>query len=102
LAVLGLEVFTEREFLAPTLSVVRYPDGVDDAAFRAKYLDAGYAVAGGLAETAGRVFRMGHMGNLTRDQALDAIGTMGEVLKSMGRPVDPAEAVAAAAAAFKE
>ncbi|MCK7476544.1 MAG: hypothetical protein M0C28_02420 [Candidatus Moduliflexus flocculans] len=35
LAALGFGFFTEPDFLAPTLSVVRYPDGVDDKAFRA-------------------------------------------------------------------
>jgi len=102
LGTLGLSLFTEREFLASTLSVVRYPDGVDDAVFRAKYLEAGYAVAGGLGETSGRVFRMGHMGNLTKDQTLSAIGALGEVLKAMGKSVAPAAAIEAAEAVFKE
>jgi alanine-glyoxylate transaminase/serine-glyoxylate transaminase/serine-pyruvate transaminase len=102
LEVLGFSLFTEREFLASTLSVVRYPDGVDDAVFRAKFLEAGFVVAGGLGETSGRVFRMGHMGNLTKDQTLSAIGAMGEVLITMGKPAAPAAAVEAAAAVFRE
>ncbi|MHB8054295.1 MAG: pyridoxal-phosphate-dependent aminotransferase family protein [Candidatus Aminicenantales bacterium] len=102
LETLGFGLFTEPEFQASTLSVIRYPDGVDDAVFRAKYLEAGFAVAGGLGETAGRVFRMGHMGNLTSAQAAEAIGAMGAVLNSMGRNVDAAGAVEATARALKE
>ncbi len=102
LETLGFSLFTEPEFQAPTLSVVRYPDGVDDSVFRAKYLDAGFAVAGGLGDTAGRVFRIGHMGNLTSGQATEAVGAMGGVLKTMGRKADPAAAMDAAAAVFKE
>jgi alanine-glyoxylate transaminase/serine-glyoxylate transaminase/serine-pyruvate transaminase len=98
LKTLGFGLFTEEEFQASTLSVVRYPEGVDDALFRSKYFEAGFVVAGGLGETAGRVFRMGHMGNLTADQVLAAVEALGLVLRSMGKPVDPAEAVAAAAA----
>jgi len=102
LAELGFGLYTEPEFLASTLSVISYPDGVDDAAFRAKTFEAGYAVAGGLGETAGRVFRMGHMGNLTADQAVNAIRAMAGVLKALGRKTDAEAAARAAAAAMTE
>ncbi|MCK7511880.1 MAG: hypothetical protein MZV70_52765 [Desulfobacterales bacterium] len=42
-----------RASAASTLSVVRYPDGVDDKAFRAGLAAAGVVVAGGLGPTAG-------------------------------------------------
>ena len=100
LARLGFSLFTGEDFLASTLSVVRYPEGIDDAVFRRAYAESGYVVAGGLGETAGRVFRMGHMGNLTSVQALAAIETMGRVLQAMGRPADVRGAVAAAEAVF--
>lgn len=102
LAVLGFGIFTEPEFRASTLSVVTYPAGVDDADFRAKYLAAGYAVAGGLGETAGRVFRMGHMGNLTAAQAVESVRTMAGVLAAMGRKTDAEAAAGAAASAMAE
>jgi len=102
LAALGFGLFTESEFLAPTLSVIRYPEGIDDASFRANYLTAGYAVAGGLGETAGRVFRMGHMGNLTDGQALGAVEALGETARAMGCKADVPAAVEAAAAVFHE
>ncbi|MCK7481942.1 MAG: hypothetical protein M0C28_35785 [Candidatus Moduliflexus flocculans] len=60
------------------LSVVRYPDGLDDPAFRAGLTANGVVVAGGLGPTAGRVFRMGHMGNLTSAQVRFAIERRGE------------------------
>ncbi len=68
LAALGFSFFTDPRFEASTLSVVRYPDGVEDKAFRAGLSANGVVVAGGLGPTAGRVFRMGHMGNLTSAQ----------------------------------
>ena len=37
LATLGFTFFTEKEFLAATLSVVQYPPGVDDKRFRSLY-----------------------------------------------------------------
>jgi alanine-glyoxylate transaminase/serine-glyoxylate transaminase/serine-pyruvate transaminase len=68
---------------------VRYPDGLEDKAFRARYLEEGVVVAGGLAETAGRVFRMGHLGNLTADQALFALEALEKTLAGLSRPVSP-------------
>ena len=84
LAALGFTFFTAPPFLASTLSVVAYPEGVDDKAFRAALDERGVVVAGGLAETAGKVFRMGHMGNLTDDDVLFALEAAEGALGSLG------------------
>jgi len=84
LAALGFRFFTEPDFLAETLSVVLYPEGVEDKAFRARYFDNGVVVAGGLADTAGRVFRLGHMGNLSRGQVTFALEALEKTLKALG------------------
>jgi len=73
--------------------VVRYPEGLEDKAFRARYFENGVVVAGGLAETAGRVFRMGHMGNLTSGQVLAAIEALEKTLHSLGCRFDPGSGV---------
>ncbi len=88
LAALGLDLLTEGSCRADTLSVVRYPAGLDDAAFRAAYLRHGVQVAGGLAATAGRVFRMGHMGNLTGDQLVFAFEALEAAWAEIGRRCD--------------
>ena len=54
LAALGFAFFTDPNFEASTLSVVRYPDGVDDKAFRAGLYANGVVVAGGLAQRPAR------------------------------------------------
>jgi alanine-glyoxylate transaminase/serine-glyoxylate transaminase/serine-pyruvate transaminase len=89
LAALGFSFFTNPSFPASTLSVVRYPDGVEDKAFRAGLSDNGVVVAGGLGPTAGRVFRMGHMGNLTSAQVRFAIEAVERTLAGLGRAVTP-------------
>ncbi len=89
LAALGFTFFTDPDFLASTLSVVRYPDGVDDKAFRARLSENGVVVAGGLAETAGQVFRMGHMGNLTSADVRTAIDAVERTLAGLGCKVGP-------------
>jgi aspartate aminotransferase-like enzyme len=84
LETLGFTFFTQREFLAATLSVVDYPPGVEDKRFRSLYYKNGVVVAGGLGETAGKVFRMGHMGNLSSSQVYFALDTLEQTLKTIG------------------
>ena len=84
LKALGFTFFTQKEFLADTLSVVNYPQGVEDRSFRSLYYENGVVVAGGLAETAGKVFRMGHMGNLSSSQVYFALDALEQALKTIG------------------
>ena len=84
LAALGFTFFTDPRFTASTLSVVRYPEGVDDKAFRSSLYENGVVVAGGLAQTLGKVFRMGHMGNLTSAQVKFAIEAVEKTLEGLG------------------
>jgi aspartate aminotransferase-like enzyme len=86
---LGFSFFTDPRFAASTLSVVGYPDGLEDKAFRAGLAANGVVVAGGLGPTAGRVFRMGHMGNLTSAQVRFAIDAVEKTLADLGRAVKP-------------
>ena len=63
-AALGLVPFTAPEALAPTLSALRVPDGVDEAALRAGMAERGVVVAGCLGPFAGKGIRVGHMGEV--------------------------------------
>ena len=89
LAALGFTFFTDPSFPASTLSVVRYPDGVDDKPFRAGLYDNGVVVAGGLGPTLGRVFRVGHMGNLTSAQVRFAVEAAEKTLAGLGQSIEP-------------
>jgi len=92
LAALGFTFFTDPRFAASTLSVVRYPSGVDDRAFRAGLYANGVVVAGGLGPTLGQVFRMGHMGNLTSAQVRFAVEAVERTLAGLGPSVEPGTA----------
>jgi aspartate aminotransferase-like enzyme len=93
LRALGFGLFTEPEFRADTLSVVAYPAGVEDSAFRAVLSRNGVVVAGGLGETAGKVFRMGHMGNLTSADILFAFEAVEKTLSELGYGFTPGAGV---------
>ena len=100
LQALGFGFFTEPAFLAETLSVVLYPEGIEDTAFRALFAENGVVVAGGLAETGGRVFRLGHMGNLSREQAMFALESLEKTLAALGRRFTRGTGLEAARAVF--
>lgn len=78
---------------APTLSVFKYPDGIEDAAFRSKLAVKGVIVASALAELQGKAFRMGHMGSVTEDELLVALKRMLEVCQELGVKVDKGQAL---------
>jgi len=64
---LGLEPLIPLEHRLPTLTTVRIPEGVEDAAVRRALLDRyGIEIAGGLGIFAGKVWRIGLMGHSSR------------------------------------
>jgi len=97
LGALGLRLFTEPTSLAATLSVVLYPEGVDDAAFRAAMAERGVVVAGGLGPIAGRAFRLGHMGNIGAAEVATTLTAVEGSLRACGREAPSGTALAAAA-----
>ena len=102
LAALGFTFFTEEPFLADTLSVVNYPQGIDDKAFRTLYYENGVVVAGGLGETAGKLFRMGHMGNLSVSQIYFALDALERTLSALDYKFETGASLKAARAILGE
>ncbi|MFP3918996.1 alanine--glyoxylate aminotransferase family protein [Lysinibacillus telephonicus] len=89
----GMEALADEQVAAPTLSCMLYPKGVDDAAFRTSLASKGVIVAGALAHLSGKAFRIGHMGNTTKEMLEQAIQSIGEVLQDLGRTVDIESAI---------
>ena len=102
LSELGFSFFTAAPFLADTLSVVNYPPGIEDKRFRSLYYENGVVVAGGLAHTAGRVFRMGHMGNLSASQVYFALDALEMTLGALGYQFERGSSARAARATIGE
>ena len=69
---MGLEMFVDPEVRLPQLNAVKVPDGVDEAAVRARMLsDHGIEIGAGLGPLAGKIWRIGLMGNSARREAVD-------------------------------
>ena len=94
---LGMKLFTSPHCLADTLSIVLYPEGIDDAKFRGAMLERGIVFAGAKGPLTGKAFRMGHMGIIDSAEVAKTVHAMEEVLKSLGRRIEPGSALAAAA-----
>ena len=75
---MGLDLFYADDAVAsPTVTAVNVPEGWEWAKFDAALREKGLVVGGSYGPMAGKVFRIGHMGNQARkeliDQALDVI-----------------------------
>ena len=69
---LGLEMFVAAEDRLPQLNAVTVPEGVDEAAVRSRMLsDHGIEIGAGLGPLAGKIWRIGLMGNSARPDAVE-------------------------------
>mgnify|MGYP001171555152 FL=1 len=88
LEALGFRILAKEGCRAATLSNPVYPEGVDDAKFRGLLAEEGIMVAGGLAAYAGRMFRLGHMGNIDKHDMVSVIAAVERALYRAGMPVE--------------
>jgi alanine-glyoxylate transaminase/serine-glyoxylate transaminase/serine-pyruvate transaminase len=82
---LGLELFTPASHRAPTINVVKVPEGVDDAKLRSRLLTMGVEIGGGLGALAGKVWRVGVMGyNAQPERVGMFLGKLEQALRAEG------------------
>ncbi|MGI5997984.1 MAG: pyridoxal-phosphate-dependent aminotransferase family protein [Lutispora sp.] len=94
LEALGFKVLAKEGYRAVTLSNLIYPEGTDDAKFRGLLAEEGIMVAGGLAAYAGKMFRLGHMGNIDKHDLVSVIATIERAAYRAGMPVELGKGVA--------
>jgi aspartate aminotransferase-like enzyme len=90
---LGLKILAEEPCRCVTLSNLIYPEGLDDATFRTAAFDCGMTVAGGIGPYAGKMFRIGHMGNIDINDETEAVGILERALIRCGIKVKPGQGV---------
>jgi aspartate aminotransferase-like enzyme len=96
LEALGFQLFAEPAHRSNTVTAAWIPDGLDWKAFNADLKRRKLVLAGGQGQLAGRILRVGHLGTVTLDEILGAIGVLEEVSLVHGRDVVPGTGVAAA------
>ncbi len=90
---MGFDILAEEHCRAATLSNVLYPEGIDDEEFRGKLAEEGVVVAGGLGEYAGKLFRLGHMGNIDQHIIISSLAAIARTLKRCGFTGEPGKAL---------
>ena len=80
LEALGVKILAEPACRAVTLTNVLYPEGTDDMLFRKTLIEEGIIAAGGLGPYAGKLFRIGHMGNIDTNDIAAALSTIERAL----------------------
>ena len=88
LEAMGFTLLAEKDHRAVTLSNVLYMDGVNDLEFRKILGEEGVVVAGGLAAYAGKMFRLGHMGNIDIHDMISTIAAIERALYRSGIEVE--------------
>lgn len=76
----GLELFSKSP--SDAVTAVRIPDGIDAAKLISSLKSKGVTFAGGQGELKGKIFRIAHMGGITRADLEYALKVLKETLKS--------------------
>jgi alanine-glyoxylate transaminase/serine-glyoxylate transaminase/serine-pyruvate transaminase len=95
----GLELFCQDEAAySGSLTAVLMPEGVDADAFRAVVLERfDMSLGNGLGKVAGRVFRIGHLGDMNDLMLAGTLGGIEMGLQAAGIPFTPGGVTAALA-----
>ena len=96
LRAIGFTLLAADEVASKTVTAAWIPEGLDWKAFNATLKSRGLVLAGGQGKLKGRIFRLGHLGSVTTDDVLAAIGVLEEAAIIHGLDVQPGAAVAEA------
>jgi aspartate aminotransferase-like enzyme len=96
LEALGLRLVAPEGRRSSTVTAAWLPEGIEWPAFTAELRRRGLAIAGGQGRLAGKILRVGHMGDVHLPELLDAIRVLGETLPEFGVTADAPAAVDAA------
>jgi aspartate aminotransferase-like enzyme len=99
LAAMGFRLFADPAHASDTVTSAVLPEGADWAAFSMELRSRGLVIAGAQGRLAGRVFRVGHLGDVQLDDIDRALETIEAGALALGIPVTRGVALEAAHAA---
>lgn len=104
LEAMGIQLVVEEQYRLPQLNLISIPEGVDEAAVRARLLsDYNLEIGSGLGALAGKVWRIGLMGYAANQtNVLHCLGALDAVLSDMKAPIERGVAVSAAQAIYSK
>ncbi len=96
LRAIGFELLAADDVASMTVTAAWIPETLDWKTFNGGLKRRGLVIAGGQGKLKGRIFRLGHLGSVTTDDILAAIGVLEATAIECGMDVRPGAAVAAA------
>jgi aspartate aminotransferase-like enzyme len=84
LEAIGFNILADADNRAVTLTNVVYPEGIDDDKFRAILSEEGVVTANGLGAYSGKLFRLGHMGNIDKHTIVSTLAAIERALFRSG------------------
>ncbi|RMF91761.1 MAG: alanine--glyoxylate aminotransferase family protein [Methanobacteriota archaeon] len=94
---MNLELFAEESHASNTVTAIKIPEGLEDKDVRGRLKDEyGILLAGGQDAVKGRIFRIGHMGNVDSVELLGVLSALEMVLRKAGHDLRLGEGVRAA------
>jgi len=97
---LGLPLLAEKGYESNTITALKYPEGVDDGAFRKGMQKHGTLVAGGQDHLRGKIFRVAHMNIIAEREILLVLAVTGLVLRELRFECESGAGVSAAQEVF--
>jgi pyridoxamine--pyruvate transaminase len=99
---MGLTPFAKPGVRSVTVTAIDVPEGIGGDAVRARLrTERGVVLGGGQGKLAGKIIRIGTMGDITQSDVLDMLGALEGELIAAGLKATAGNAVAAARAAFE-
>jgi aspartate aminotransferase-like enzyme len=96
LSALGYRLFADPMHASRTVTSAWLPEGVEWATLNREMRTRGLVVAGGQDTLAGKIVRIGHLGDVQADDVVDAIAVIADASAAVGMSVDRDGAINAA------
>jgi aspartate aminotransferase-like enzyme len=96
LSAMGFRLFADPAHASNTVTSAHLPPDVEWSPFSAALRERGLVLAGGQGSLAGRIFRVGHLGDVKVDDILSALAVIEEVAPSLGIAIETGVAQSAA------
>lgn len=102
LRAMGFELFADQAHASNTVTSAHVPEGVEWSALNKELLSRGLVLAGGQGKLKGKVFRIGHLGDVSVGDIVRAIEVLEEGAAAAGVPIQRGVAASAARRAGEE
>jgi aspartate aminotransferase-like enzyme len=99
LAAMGFELFADQAHASHTVTSALVPEGVEWSALNQQFRSNGLQLAGGQGKMKGKLFRIGHLGDVTVDDIVTAIEIIEQGSLAIGRTLEAGAGPVAARAA---